>query len=200
MNEFQRSIVKVLSKRQQSNQHEESDEDKLFLLSFLPTLKNMPISEKYDFKMQMLQVLKNIQCANKPNYSYTQLTNNVMSHIPVQYQYNIPPTNNNIINKYQYPFIPPSSHYQGTVPNNVSNLNDSFSSNISSPKSTVYQTTITPSTTTDPIQNQPRKSCNFNLNDSFLSDISSPNTNTVYQSTVPNTTPNPIHLSTSIFD
>lgn len=73
MNELQRGIIEVLSKWQHNSQAstcEVSDENKLFLLSFLPILNRLCDPQKYDFKIKMLQVLKNIQYPQTSNYSY----------------------------------------------------------------------------------------------------------------------------------
>lgn len=81
MNEFQKKVLEVLSQRK-TNQDitNDIDEDKLFLLSFLPTLKKMSSHQKFDFKIQMMQVLKNINFPNQTNSSQTHLICNTMQN------------------------------------------------------------------------------------------------------------------------
>lgn len=128
MNEFQKNVLEVLSQRK-TNQDitNDIDEDKLFLLSFLPTLKKMSSHQKFDFKIQMTQVLKNINFPNQTNSSQTHLICNTMQNssdlnlkTPTinythQYQHQVPKY---ISNNYQSSIqnsIP--IHYQSSTPN-----------------------------------------------------------------------------------
>jgi len=45
--------------------------DELFLLSFLPTLKKMTTTQKYDFKIKMMQVLRDVNTQSLPPFQPT---------------------------------------------------------------------------------------------------------------------------------
>jgi hypothetical protein len=55
MTGFQKSVVEILSKRKMVN---DDEDNKLFLLSLLPTLKKMSSDKKFDLKIQIIQMLK----------------------------------------------------------------------------------------------------------------------------------------------
>ncbi|KAL4118875.1 hypothetical protein QTP88_011757 [Uroleucon formosanum] len=96
MTDFQKSVVEVLAKRKISNDNEDLDEDKLFLLSLLPTLKKMSSDKKFDFKTQILQLLKNINFQNNFNLPLNNNSKNQLYPYPVQ---------TNIANNYQSIFL-----------------------------------------------------------------------------------------------
>jgi len=79
MTDFQKSVAEVLAKRKINNENEDLDEDKLFLVSLLPTLKKMSSDKKFDFKIQIMQMLKNINFQN--NFNPAPLNNNATNQL-----------------------------------------------------------------------------------------------------------------------
>jgi len=130
MTDFQKSVVEVLAKRKISNENEDLDEDKLFLLSLLPTLKKMSSDKKFDFKIQIMQMLKNINFQN--NFNPAPLNNNATNQL---YPY---PVQTNVANNFQSSFLNQmpmhhqTSYISNTVPNihqNIQNITPASSSN-----------------------------------------------------------------------
>ncbi|XP_046395332.1 uncharacterized protein LOC124162743 [Ischnura elegans] len=68
--EFHTEVLKLLRKEAQKKkpqkEEEEMDGDKMFLLSFLPSLRKMGDQQKLDFKLQMMHALRSVLFPNKP--------------------------------------------------------------------------------------------------------------------------------------
>eukprot|EP00102_Acyrthosiphon_pisum_P027178 XP_016664388.1 PREDICTED: uncharacterized protein LOC107885292 [Acyrthosiphon pisum] len=125
MTDFQKSVVEVLSKRKINNDNEDFDEDKLFLLSLLPTLKKMPSDKKFDFKIQIMQMLKNINSQANCNLP---LTNNVMNQYPYPVQTNVSNYYSQSTFQNQMPIPHQTPYISNTVPNIYQNITPNSSS------------------------------------------------------------------------